>query len=83
MPKKPKGETKSRQLKFHIEESVYEKCIKAKARGYFAGAYEGDFWGYLIWLGSNVYEEEVLKVELRAGKSKDVSAELSSRVAGE
>jgi len=43
MPKKPKGEQKTRQLKFHIEESAYQRGLKAKAQGYYAGAYEGDF----------------------------------------
>jgi len=82
--KKDKKDVHVHQLKFSISEDVYSRMQIDKEAGYWADKFDSEFATYLIWLGSNVYEAEVLKVELRIGKKNSTtSTEIEGRVAGE
>jgi hypothetical protein len=81
--RKNKQDVHTHQLKFNISEDVYARMQADKDQGYWADKFDSEFATYLIWLGSNVYEDEVLKIELRVGKNKKPSTEITGRVAGE
>lgn len=89
MPKEKKEGNATRQLKLNIPEVLYERGMIDKAVGYYATEYKNKFWAYILWLGTNCYETEVLGVELHNKKAPKVSgidkriAELDSQVAGE
>lgn len=70
------------QLKFNISKEVYSRMQADKESGYWSDKFDSEFVTYLLWLGPNVYEDEVLKIELRVGKTKKLAAELESRAAG-
>jgi hypothetical protein len=50
-------------LKIFVEEAWYAKAIELREKGYYKGKYKGQFWSYLLWLGLNQYEKEVLPKE--------------------
>ena len=80
---KKKEDVHTHQLKFNISEDVYARMQADKSQGYWSDKFDSEFVTYLIWLGSNVYEDEVLKIELRVGKNKKPTSELESQVAGQ
>jgi len=81
--------TLNRQLKFNISDELYQRGMADKDLGYYADKYESEFWTYMIWLGTNCYESEIIDVELRNEKAPKISGldrrigELNSQAAGE
>lgn len=61
--KAPQDDTRTHQLKIFVEEAWYAKAIELREKGYYKGKYKGQFWSYLLWLGLNQYEKEVLPKE--------------------
>lgn len=61
--KEKKEGNRTHQLKFNIDEETYERGMKLREKGYYRKSYEGEFWAYVIWLGANTYEAEVLASE--------------------
>lgn len=84
MGRKKKAEL-PRKLNFHISEEMYQRGLKDKAVGFYADKYESELWTYVIWLGLNCYEKEVLKIELRSTtlESAKTSTEPGRQAVGE
>lgn len=61
--KAKKEKNRTHQLKFNVDEDTYERGMALKEGGYYAKSYEGEFWAYILWLGANTYESEVMVSE--------------------
>jgi len=60
----PQDESRTHQIRTYVEEAWFEHAIELRGKGYYKGKYKGLFWAYILWLGLNQYEKEVLPKEM-------------------
>lgn len=60
----PAEEIRTVDMKINIEDELYERGVSLRASGPLIGKMKGVFWIYVLWLGLEQYEKEILTKEV-------------------
>ena len=81
--KAPTKEVRSHQLRITLDDSLHNRGLALREKGYYAGKYSGYFWAYILWVGLNQYERVGLLTSFEIPSLETRSVEMKINVEDE